>query len=195
MKKFLVVIISFFLLCSNSLASTEKLKVQFSSCVDGDTAKFITENGIETVRFLAIDTPEYTTKKEVYGKEASNFTCNALKNANKIELELDTNSDVYDRYDRLLAWVWVDGILLQKEIVKEGLSQVAYLYGDYKYTTLLQDMEKSAKTQKLNIWSSQKPNTAEDITIYTTILTAITVILLIILKKYKLEIKIKLKQR
>lgn len=180
MKRIMFFIISFFLLCSISLADTGRVEVQFSSCIDGDTAKFFIDNKIETVRFLAIDAKEYTNKKEAYGKEASDFTCNALRSAKSIELELDDNSDTYDHYDRLLAWIWIDGILLQEEIVKEGLAEVTYLYGDYKYTNLLQDSEKSAKTQKLNIWSDQKSNITKDITIITILLTGITVILLIV---------------
>ncbi|MFA5603447.1 MAG: thermonuclease family protein [Bacilli bacterium] len=135
------------------LPINNKQIVKLSSCVDGDTAKFITSKGVESTRFLAIDTPEYTTKKELYGKEASQFTCNKLKSANKIELEFDKGSDLYDKYKRLLAWIWVDGYLLQDEIIKVGLAEVAYLYGNYKYTPLLQDHQEVAKAQGLNIWS------------------------------------------
>ncbi len=134
----------------------EKLEVTLSSCVDGDTAKFNTTDGIKSVRFLAIDTPESTTKIEEYGKEASEFTCNKLKSAKKIVLEFDKNSDLYDKYDRLLAWIFVDDTLLQDEIIKSGLGEVTYLYGDYKYTPLLQDHEAIAKANKLNIWSDEK---------------------------------------
>lgn len=45
---------------------------------------------------LAIDTPEsvHPTKGvEYYGEEASNYTCNLVTNAKKIELEYDKNSD------------------------------------------------------------------------------------------------------
>ncbi|MDD2518836.1 MAG: thermonuclease family protein [Bacilli bacterium] len=133
---------------------SNKQIVRLSSCVDGDTAKFITNKGIESTRFLAIDTPEYTTQKEPFGLEASQFTCNKLKDATKIELEFDKESDLYDKYKRLLAWIWVDGYLLQDEIIKAGLAEVAYLYGDYKYTPLLQDHQEVAKAQGLNIWSS-----------------------------------------
>ena len=49
--------------------------------------KFLINGKEETVRFLAVDTPESVHPKkdlEYYGKEASNYTCNALKNAKKI---------------------------------------------------------------------------------------------------------------
>lgn len=136
--------------------SEEKIEVKFYKCVDGDTARFIMNDKEIKVRFLAIDTPEtsHPTKgEEPYGKEAKDFTCNKLKTANKIELEFDKNSDAKDKYDRYLAWVFTDDYLLQSELVKNGLAEVAYLYGDYKYTNILKDNEEVAKVQKIGIYS------------------------------------------
>lgn len=133
-----------------------KEEVKFSDCVDGDTFKVKINDEIKTVRLLAIDTPESVHPKksvESYGKEASEYTCNLVKNAKKIEIEYDDNSDKYDKYNRVLAWVYVDDYLLQDILVRNGYAEVAYLYGDYKYTDLLKDHESLAKVEKLNIWS------------------------------------------
>ena len=133
--------------------------VIFNACVDGDTAKLVTTKGIETVRFLAIDTPEtvHPTKRvEPYGKEASEYTCNSLKSAKEIKIELDPNSDKYDKYDRLLAWIFVDDKLLQEELINLGYGKVAYLYGDYKYTIRLQKDEAIARANKIGIWYNNK---------------------------------------
>lgn len=158
MKKIsLLFILSFFLFISNVKAN-EKIPVTFSKCVDGDTAKFELDKEIITTRFLAIDTPEtkHPTKgEEPWGKEASNFTCNSLKTAKKIEIEYDSNSDKTDKYDRHLVWIFVDGELLQDNIIKKGYAEVAYLYGDYKYTPILQDHEAIAKKEKLGIWGEE----------------------------------------
>ncbi len=127
--------------------------VQLDRCIDGDTASFIVEGENKSTRFLAIDTPEYTTKKEFFGKEASEFTCQKLKSAGVITLEYEADSDLYDRYNRLLAWVFVDDALLQELIIENGMGRVAYLYGDYKYTELLELKEKEAVKNKIGIWS------------------------------------------
>ena len=132
------------------------MKVKFYDCVDGDTAKFIYKDEKITARFLAIDTPETvhpTKEEEVYGKEASEYTCNSLKNAKEIILEFDEDSDEKDKYDRYLVWVFVDGNLLQEKLVKKGLASVAYLYGDYKYTNKLEKAEQLAEENKLGIWN------------------------------------------
>ena len=133
--------------------NAEKLEVSLEKCVDGDTAWFIYNNEKIKARFLAIDTPESTNKKEPFGKEASDFTCNMLINANKIEIEYDPNSDKLDKYDRHLVWVFVYDTLLQNLIIKNGLGKVAYLYDDYKYTNTLENSELIAKANRIGIWN------------------------------------------
>lgn len=157
MKKILTFIICLFI--TTIRVDAKSISVKFSNCVDGDTAKFNYKKEIITTRFLAIDTPEtkHPNKPvEAWGKEASNYTCNKLKNADKIVLEYDDASDKVDKYDRHLAWIWVDNKLLQKELVEMGYAKVTYLYGNYKYTKELQDLEKKAITQKKGIWSDEK---------------------------------------
>lgn len=138
-------------------AANNKDEVTLAKCVDGDTARFNINGEVKSTRFIAIDTPESVHPKkkvEPYGKEASNYTCNKLKNAKKIVLEYDENSTKTDKYDRIIAWVFVDDELLQEDLVSKGYAKVAYLYGDYKYTTQLKEKEQIAKNKKLRIWSS-----------------------------------------
>ena len=156
MIKKIIIIITIFLIGINFTYAKEQ--VQFSSCVDGDTIKITFNNKIYTVRMLAIDTPEsvHPTKGVEYqGKEASEYTCNLIKNAKKIELEYDDNSDKTDKYDRLLAWVFVDDILLQKELVANGYAKIAYLYDDYKYTKELETNQELASAKGIGIWDKE----------------------------------------
>lgn len=134
--------------------------VTLEDCVDGDTAKFKMNDGaIIKARFLAVDTPEtvHPTKGvEPFGKEASNFTCTSLKEAKEIKIEYDENSDKEDNYGRKLVWVFVDGVLLQNSLVSKGYAEVTYLYGNYKYTPLLQDSQVIAKLEGVGIWSDKE---------------------------------------
>lgn len=137
------------------LNKTQNVYVTYFSCIDGDTAKFIVDGNVEVIRFLAVDTPESvhpTKKDEYYGKEASDYTCNLIKNAKQIKLEFDNNSDSEDKYGRLLAWVFVDNELLQSKLVIGGYAKVAYLYADYKYTDVLLKYQADAKQKRLGIW-------------------------------------------
>lgn len=145
----------------NNIYNAEKLEVTLSKCVDGDTARFMLNDEEIKARFLAIDTPEsvHPTKEvELYGKDASVYTCNELTNAKKIELEYDPNSNKLDKYDRHLVWVFVDDTLLQNKLVSIGYAEVKYLYGDYLYTETLKETQEKAKEEKLGIWSEENKN-------------------------------------
>lgn len=182
-----------------------KEKVEFSSCTDGDTFKIIYNNEVKTVRLLAVDTPESVhPKKEVeyYGKEASDYTCNVLKKANKVELEFDENSDKLDKYDRLLAWVFIDDKLLQESLVEGGYAKVAYLYGDYKYTTKLQELQEITSSKNIGVWDEEAKenfNSNQNEDKITTIEIIILFVILIIImlfgtKKQKKKILKKVKK-
>ncbi len=144
---------------------TKKIEVKYSASVDGDTAKFELNGAIITVRFLGIDTPEtvHPTKgEEPYGKDASNFTKEKLQNAKKIEIEYDENASKTDKYERHLAWIWVDDILLEDELIKNGLAKTYMLQDNYKYAGRLQESEEIAKKEKKGIWSNEETTTQEN---------------------------------
>lgn len=160
-----VVIIFFILIIFPLTVNAERKEIEFDSCVDGDTIKAKIDGEVSTIRFLAVDTPEtvYPKKKaEPYGKEASNYTCNRVKNAKKLEIEYDPGSDKLDKYKRTLGWIYVDGSLLQKELIEQGYAKVAYIYGDYLYTNELKNVEKNIKERKIGVWSDQTLNNKED---------------------------------
>lgn len=149
----------------NPVFANEQVEVEFSKCVDGDTAKFVLNNKEITARFLAIDTPEtvHPTKgEEPFGKEASNYTCNKLKEANKIKLEYDDGSEKTDKYDRHLVWVYYDDNFLQEELLNLGYAKIAYLYGNYKYTDDLKNIELVAKSNKNGIWGDYEFTDVEE---------------------------------
>lgn len=187
MKKQLFIILIFFLVMSNIQASN-RTTVTLKECVDGDTAKFVINHKIKTVRFLAIDTPETkhpTKKEEPFGKIASNYTCHMLKKAKTIELEFE-NKNKTDKYDRLLAWVFVNETLLQDDLIKKGYAKVAYLYDDYRYTNLLKVHETEAKIAEMGIWNDKNMKIATIIQIVIVIFTILIAITLFITnKKYR----------
>lgn len=165
MKKFTLKLLIFnilFIILTINVYGNSKEEVTFNRCVDGDTAIFLINEVKTKVRFLAIDTPEtvHPTKSvEAYGKNASEYTCNKITNAKKIELEYDNGSTKLDKYGRTLAWIWVDNSLLQKELVGVGYAKVKYIYGTYAYTNMLYDAQDQAKDAKIGLWSDYMPVT------------------------------------
>ncbi len=157
MNKLIFIIFVTFIFIGSIQANTERFEVKFSSCVDGDTFRVLIDEKEYSVRLLAIDTPETVkpgSEVESYGKEASDYTCDKITNAKKIELEYDEGSDKKDKYDRILAWVYIDDLLLQNDLISLGYAKVAYIYGEYMYTDDLYTLEDTAKSNKIGIWSN-----------------------------------------
>ena len=158
MKKYIIFIISIFFICISTTLAEE---VKLVKCIDGDTFKANLKGKEATIRMLAIDTPEIAKDDkpaDYFGKEASEYTCKKLTNAKKIVLEYDKKSDRVDKYDRVLAWIFVDDKLLEEELVKQGYAKVAYLYDDYKYTSIIQTAQEIASNKELGIWNTEEKN-------------------------------------
>lgn len=176
MRRYFILVIIFLFSFLNFVYGKEE--VSYYSCVDGDTIKIMYNGDVVKVRLLAVDTPESVKSGsyvEYYGREASVYTCNRVKEADKLELEFDFNSDMYDKYDRLLAWVFIDGNLLQEELVENGYAEVAYLYGDYMYTDILLLKEKEARKNKIGIWKDNYQGSYRNEVVISSIVMVIVV--------------------
>ncbi|HDX9576865.1 TPA: thermonuclease family protein [Bacillus pseudomycoides] len=124
--------------------------------IDGDTLKVKLENGKEeTVRFLLVDTPETKHPRlgvQPFGPEASAFTKKYASEGKKIQLELDVSER--EKYGRLLAYVWIDGQMLNRLLIEQGLARVAYVYApNTKYVDYLREFQTKAQANKKGIWS------------------------------------------
>lgn len=121
--------------------------------VDGDTI-WIDDDGIRLkVRYIGIDTPETvhpTVGVEFMGPEAS-VKNEELVGGKMVELEYDVEK--WDKYDRLLAYVWVDGIMVNAELVRLGLAEVSIYYPNNHYSSILRASQQEACIDGIGIWS------------------------------------------
>lgn len=129
---------------------TDRVKASLITCIDGDTAKLNVDGVAQKVRFIAVDTPEIPSN-DYYAIEARDYVCDRLTQG-PISLEFDDNSDKFDKYDRMIAWIYIGDTLLQEEIVANGYGKVKYIYGDYKYVDKLNELQSFAKKSKVGIW-------------------------------------------
>lgn len=107
-------------------------EVELVSTTDGDTARFrdIITGEVFILRFLGIDTPETYAGEDPWGLAASTFTKKRLNEAKTIILESEgARTEAYGRY---LGFVWVDGVLLNLEIVEEAYSNSTLKSSKYK---------------------------------------------------------------
>lgn len=94
-----------------------------SFVVDGDT--FELESGVR-VRVLLADAPETTSgKNDCYGEEAKRYTIGLIA-GKKVELSYD-ELGCTDKFGRTLAYVKVDGVELNSELVKRGLACTLFI--------------------------------------------------------------------
>ena len=103
-----------------SAANLEQALV--SKVVDGDTIQL--SDG-RKVRYIGIDTPEtvHPSKAvECYGQEAS-VKNKELVLGKTVGLEKDVSDT--DRYGRLLRYVYLDGIMINDLLVKEGFAKAS----------------------------------------------------------------------
>ena len=130
--------------------------------VDGDTVRvrLASNQGeipvelrvVETVRLLWIDTPETVHPNrpvERFGKAASDFTRARLL-GRTVYLAFDW--DLRDRYDRLLAYIYLSvGECFNALLIQEGYAY-AYTQFAFQFMDEFSDLEQEARLKKRGLW-------------------------------------------
>lgn len=136
-------------------------KVTLLDVSDGDTAVFLVNGKEEHVRFFCINTPEHNRfGEEPWGKQAKDYTTKVLQEAKIIYLQSDPFDSLRDNtmFNRLLAWVWVDGQLLNYNLIKEGYADLKYVHSNKMlYIKDLRRAEKYAKKRRLKTHGEKDP--------------------------------------
>lgn len=117
--------------------------------VDGDTV--VVTNG-EKIRLIGVDTPELTgpVAERCYGQEAAALTTSLLLDK---EVRLEFDIDLDDRYDRTLAYIWLDEQLINTKLVEAGAARAIAYPPNTKWQQQFMDAEKVARETKMGIWT------------------------------------------
>ncbi|MGP4073549.1 thermonuclease family protein [Piscibacillus sp. B03] len=121
--------------------------------VDGDTLEIQMNGEEEQVRLLLVDTPEtkHPSKPvEPFGPEASEFVKEQLSGE---EVRIVPGTERYDNYDRLLAYVFIDGETIQEKLLRNGLARTAYLYNDLTMLDDFHEAQQIAQDKDIGVWS------------------------------------------
>ncbi|MEA0561774.1 thermonuclease family protein [Lysinibacillus irui] len=134
----------------------KRFEIDYIKAYDGDTIQATINGKKRKIRLLMVDTPEMNYNKggaQPYAEQAKEYTINLLEKAKKIEAVYDIGPET-DNYDRMLAYVFVDDVLLQESLLDEGLAVVRYIH---KPNNTFEDdfraIQQKAQEAKLNIWS------------------------------------------
>ncbi|MGQ0792821.1 MAG: thermonuclease family protein [Deltaproteobacteria bacterium] len=123
-----------------------------SEVIDGDTVALA---GVDTtLRFLLIDTPEVGragSAADPFSQEAKNLT-KTLIEGKRVTLEFD--KEKFDHYGRMLAYVYSDGVFVNRELIKRGLAKVLVIKPNNKYEREMNEAEAEAKRVGKGIWAN-----------------------------------------
>jgi micrococcal nuclease len=145
-------------LCFNNEFPAE---ARVAKVIDGDT---IVLEGGEKVRYLGINAPEirrwegnqWIPKKQICGEEAMSYN-QKLVEGKRVRLEYD--QEKRDDYNRILAYVWEDGVLINGELLRNGLALVDVRSPNRKHQKMFFDFQQEARDFHRGIWEKIEDHT------------------------------------
>ncbi|MEH7225916.1 thermonuclease family protein [Bacillus sp. JJ1566] len=130
-----------------------------SRVVDGDTVEL--SDG-RKIRLVGVNTPESTTRQEVYGKEASNYTTTELE-GKKVWLQKDVSDT--DRYNRYLRLIWLSvpanvmdeaeirSKMFNAQLVLNGYAEPSTYPPDVTYSDYFVKFAREARENEIGLWA------------------------------------------
>ena len=130
--------------------------VTLKKVVDWDTVNVILSWEVVSVRLIWVDTPEKTTTRywytECYWEEATDYLSWLLLRWTHIELEYDESQWLYDKHDRILAYIFLSWVNINEKIIKDWFWH-EYTYNlPYRYQTNFIKAENYAIENNLWLW-------------------------------------------
>lgn len=132
------------------------LTVQVMRVVSGQTIEVPDPTGQtalnQSVRLIGISAPAWDQKP--WGESATMYLESQL-NGQTVRLEKDV--ETVDAYGRQLAYVWKDGVLMNEQLVEEGLVMVDVRSPNLKYEQRLNHAQQTARILGRGIWNPDNP--------------------------------------
>ena len=150
LKRTLLLFSLFFIAC----APVSQSEFKVIKVIDGDTVKL--SNG-RLLRYIGIDTPEVRIKKngkfmyqpQPFSLEAKEYN-RKLVEGKTVNVEFDIVKE--DRYQRLLGYCFIEGILVNADLIEQGLA-VLYTYPpNIKHVKDFTKAQSRARKDKKGLW-------------------------------------------
>jgi micrococcal nuclease len=149
LKKPAVSILVFVILCFSPVFLQAGSWEKVTGVGDGDSIALA--NG-ERVRYLGINAPERggTGEREFFAEEAYQYNRQLVRGR---EVRLEFDPERRDRYDRLLAYVFLkDGLFVNKELIRQGYAHVLVQTPRLSRFEELLQAQREAIQAKKGIW-------------------------------------------
>jgi len=116
--------------------------------VRGDWIKVKPDNGkVETVRLYGIHSPG---EIQTFGKTAALYTSTRV-----LGREVEVRPFFRDQFDRVIAWVFVEGECLNKELLKKGMTWWYRKFVPFEFE--LAKLEEVARQARAGLWADSHP--------------------------------------
>ncbi|MDX2100370.1 MAG: thermonuclease family protein [Leptolyngbyaceae cyanobacterium bins.59] len=139
--------------------------VRVERVISGQTLEILglkDENTTQRVRLIGIEAPDLEQQpwgfqaqarlEELIGSKSRSTFAEPLP-----LVMLETDLEEQDSRDRKLAYVWQNGVLLNEQLVAEGLALVSPQAPNAKYDQRLMHAQEKARLLGLGIWNPENP--------------------------------------
>ncbi len=158
MKKIILLVLSFLTFTSivrgetikteERLVLQSKTEAQLVKCQSKGDAWFKIEGYTLRTHLTAIDLEDGELNNEI-----DEYICSKMEKGKRIELEIDNISTKMDQYNRYYVWLYIDGNLLQNDLIANGYGQVSNIEYEYLPLASLCQSQKKAIENHLGIWN------------------------------------------
>lgn len=131
-----------------------ELTATVTRVVDGDTFEARLGGGSERIRLIGVDTPETVepgAPVQCFGPRASAFAHRSLDGR---RLRLELGAERRDRYDRLLAYAWVEGRLFNAALLRRGLARTLTIPPNDRFASRFRRLEQTAARRGRGLWGA-----------------------------------------
>lgn len=133
----------------------ERKTYKVTKVVDGDTIDIDMDGKTQRIRLIGVNTPETVHPEkavECFGEEASKYAKSRLTDK-EVSIETDDSQDKYDKYNRMLAYVFLDDENFNESLIKNGYAY-EYTYNvPYKYQSEFKAAQKYAEQNNIGLWA------------------------------------------
>jgi micrococcal nuclease len=124
------------------------------SVTDGDTARVRIDGRERSVRYIGIDTPESVIpgeRPECFGKRAARLN-ERLVEGERVRLVF--GAEKRDFYDRLLAYVYRRGRLVNAQIIRRGYARTLAIAPNTDYAERFARLQQAAANTGRGLWGT-----------------------------------------
>lgn len=141
----LILVVSLGLILQRNLQPKQlKFETIITHVIDGDTV--VTKEGTK-IRLIGIDTPE---TGKCYSDIATEYMSRLVLNKH---VQIKTDVQMWDKYNRLLGYIWTDSdILANEHLVISGHAKVMTIEPNTKHAKLLNDAQRYAVIKDVGLW-------------------------------------------